>query len=350
MKKFLAVGLSMILLAATLGGCGSASGKDKEIVPAKQESKDTQESGAAQSEADTKTESKDADGKVFKIGVIQYVEHAALDASYKGFIDGLDEAGIQYELDVQNAQGDQSTCTTIATKLVNDQNDLILAIATPAAQAVVSQTTDIPVLVTAVTDPESAGLVNSNDEPGVNVSGTSDATPVEAQIDLLKKLLPEAKTVGVLYCSAEQNSEFQLEQTKKACENAGLELKEFSVSSTNEIQQVTESMIGKVDVLYSFTDNTISANMATVAMIANENKLPCIVGEKGMVDAGGLATYGIDYYSLGKLTAKQAVDILQNGADITKMPIEFLSKDDSELAINQEVADQLGITIPEDLK
>lgn len=286
----------------------------------------------------------------YKIGVIQLTEHAALDAANKGFIDGLDEAGIEYTVDQQNAQNDQNTCDTIATKLVNANNDLILAIATPAAQAVAGKTEDIPILVTAVTDPASADLVDSNEKPGTNVSGTSDLTPVKEQVELLQKLLPDAKTVGLLWCTAETNSKFQIDIAKEELKKAGLEYKDYTVSSSNEIQTVVESMIGKVDVIYAPTDNTIAAGMPTVAMVANENKIPTICGEEGMVEAGGLATYGIDYYNLGKLTAKQAVAILKGEKKVSEMPIEYLTAEECELKINEETAKTLGITIPDDLK
>lgn len=335
MKKYAALLMAGLLTAGALTACGAS---------------DNSETGAGGAGTQAASENGGSgDSEKFQIGVIQFTEHAALDSAYKGFEEGLKEAGLDCDIELISAQNDQSTCTTIATKFVNDGKDLILAIATPAAQAVASQTEDIPILVTAVTDPASAGLVNSNEEPGCNVSGTSDATPVEAQIELLQQLIPDAKTVGVLYSSAEQNSEFQLNQTREACEAAGLELEEFAVSSTNEIQQVTESMVGKVDVIYTFTDNTISANMPTVTMIATENGIPCIVGEEGMIDGGGLATYGINYETLGKMTAAQAVRILKDGEDITKMPIEFMSESECELKINEEAAQALGITIPEDL-
>ena len=182
--------------------------------------------------------------KVIKVGVVQLVEHVALDASYKGFVDGLAEAGYvdgqNIKIDYQNAQGEQANCVTIAQKLVNDKDDLILAIATPAAQAVANLTKDIPILITAVTDPESAKLVKSNAKPDTNVTGTSDLTPVDAQIQLLKKIVPTAKKVGLMYCSSEQNSMFQINIAKASCEKNGLEYVEGSVSNSNEIQQVTD--------------------------------------------------------------------------------------------------------------
>ncbi|MFA6938507.1 MAG: ABC transporter substrate-binding protein [Treponema sp.] len=289
--------------------------------------------------------------KVIKVGVVQLVEHVALDASYKGFVDGLAEAGYvdgqNIKIDYQNAQGEQANCVTIAQKLVNDKDDLILAIATPAAQAVANLTKDIPILITAVTDPESAKLVKSNAKPDTNVTGTSDLTPVDAQIQLLKKIVPTAKKVGLMYCSSEQNSMFQINIAKASCEKNGLEYVEGSVSNSNEIQQVTQNMVGKVDAIYIPTDNMLAAGMATVAMVANAAKLPVICGESGMVTSGGLATYGINYYELGKQTAKQAVEILKDGKKPADMPIEYLEKCD--LAVNEGTAKAIGVTIPADL-
>ena len=290
------------------------------------------------------------DSKI-KIGVIQLVEHPALDKSYQGFVDGLAEAGYvngeNITIDYQNAQGEQANCVTIANKFVNDKDNLIFAIATPAAQAVANLTKKIPILVTAVTDPETAKLVKSNKKPETNVSGTSDLTPVAAQIALLKKIVPEAKKVGLLYCSSEANSIFQINIAKEACAANGLEFIEGSVSNSNEIQQVTQSLVGKVDAFYVPTDNMLAAGIANVAMVANNAKLPVIGGEEGMVNSGALATYGINYYELGKLTAKQAVKVLKEGANPADMPIEYLEKFD--FTYNKDTAAAIGVIIPENL-
>lgn len=280
-----------------------------------------------------------------KIGVLQLTEHPALDASNKGFVEALDEAGITYNIDQQNAQNDQSACQTIAHKLVNDGNDLILAISTPAAQAVAGATDEIPIIGTAITDFASAGLVQSNDKPGKNVTGSSDLTPVADQFDLLVKLLPQAKTVGVLYCTAESNSDVQVKLADQAAANHGLKLVRYSVSSSNEIQQVVESMVGKVDVVYTPTDNTIAAGMTTVTMITNDNKLPTICGEEGMVDNGGLATYGINYEELGKLAGQMAVKILKGESKPADMAIEHLDASKCTLKTNEEAAKKLGIDL-----
>lgn len=330
MKKVLAMALAG-LLAVSATACSASSTASG--------------TSAAQSTASS------AGTKVFHIGVVQLVEHPALDAAYKGFVDGLKEAGYvdgqNIKLDYQNAQGEQANCQTIATKLVNDKSDLILAIATPAAQAVANTTKTIPILVTAVTDPATSKLVASNTAPGGNVTGTSDLTPVEEQIKLLKQILPKAKKIALLYCSSESNSKIQADLARKAAAANGLETVDATVSNSNEIQQVTQSLVGKVDAIYAPTDNMIAAGMATVSMVAQAAKLPVIVGESGMVTKGGLATYGINYYDLGKLTAAQAVKILKDDKKPADMPIEYSKNCD--LTLNKEVAAKIGITFPQAL-
>lgn len=286
-----------------------------------------------------------------KIGIIQLAEHPALDQAYEGFMDGLEEAGYTEDntvFDYQNASNDQSNCKTIADKFVNDGDDLIYAIATPAAQSVAQATSDIPILVNAVTDPAASGIVEDNEAPGGNVSGVSDLTPVEEQIDLLQQLLPDAKKVAVMYCSSEDNSKIQAEMAEKALDEAGIEWEEATVADSSSIQQVTESLIGKVDAIYIPTDNLLAEGMSAVAQVSNANGIPCIVGESGMVSNGGLATYGIDYYRLGEMAAEQAVAILEDGKSPADMPIEYLSAEDCVLTINKTVAEELGITIPEE--
>jgi putative ABC transport system substrate-binding protein len=330
------------VLTMSLSACGS---KTADKAPTTDTTKAEATTDARKASGEETTAEKTADGKQYKIGVLQLVQHAALDSANEGFIKAMDDAGLNYTVDQQNASGDQPTCQTIASKLVNDGDDLILAIATPAAQAVAGYTSDIPILITAVTDPATSGLVDSNEVPGGNVSGTSDLTPVKEQIDLLKKILPDAKTVGILYCTAESNSEIQAKMAKEAIEAAGMKAVDYTVSSTNEIQSVVNSMVGKVDAIYAPTDNTIASGMATVAMVANDNGIPTICGEEGMVKAGGLATYGINYYELGYLTGQQAVKILTEGADISNMPIQYLSADQCKLTVNEETAKTLGIDV-----
>jgi len=344
-KKILSLALTLVL-ATSLAACGSST-KTEESAST------TDTTQAADTKTETATDTTTSD-KVYKIGVCQLVQHDALDAAYQGFVDGLKEAGFEdgknLKIDYQNAQGEQSNCATIASKLVNDQDDLILAIATPAAQAVANATSDIPIVVTAVTDPAASGLVDSNEAPGKNVTGTSDLNPIDEQMNLLVKLVPTAKKVAVLYCSSETNSKIQADLAKTAGEALGLEVTDATVSNSNEIQQVVQSLVGKVDAIYAPTDNMIAAGMATVAMVANENKLPVICGESGMVEAGGLATYGIDYYELGKLSGAQAAKILNGEAKPAEMPIEYLDASKLQMTVNEDVAKQLGIEIPADLK
>ena len=199
--------------------------------------------------------------------------------------------------------------------------------------------------MSAITDYAESGLVDSNDAPGGNVTGTSDLTPVADQIDLLHQLLPDAKTVGILFCSAESNSVVQVQLAEEALDAAGIAHERYAVSSSNEIQQMVESMVGKVDAIYAPTDNTIAAGMATVSMVANESKLPVIVGCDTMVEDGGLASYSINYYDLGYKAGEMAVKILTEDADPADMPIEYLSSDECQLIVNQKTADALGVDV-----
>ena len=350
MKKISKI-MSLVLAGVMVLSMTACGGNTAETTSAAAKSQETEADTASKAEETTGAEASEsetaakAEGTTYKIGVLQLVQHTALDAANDGFIAALDDAGIAYEVDQQNASGDQSACQTVASKFANEKKDLILAIATPAAQAMVGAVEDTPVLITAVTDPAESGLVDTNEKPGANVTGTSDLTPVKEQIDLLKQLVPEAKTVGVLYCSAESNSKIQADMAKEAIAAAGMESKEYTVSSSNEIQTVVQSMVGAVDAVYAPTDNVIAAGMATVGMVAGDNNLPVICGEAGMVQNGGLATYGIDYYQLGYMTGQQAVKILTEGASPADMPIEYLPAEKCELTVNEETAQTLGIDV-----
>ena len=284
-------------------------------------------------------------GKTYKVGILQLVEHTALDAANKGFVAALDESGLAYEADQQNAQNDQSACATIAAKFVGDEKDLIFVIATPAAQAVAGATSDIPIVGTAITDYAGAKLVKDNDKPGTNVTGTSDMNPVDEQIAMLHKVLPNAKHVGLLFASNEANSEIQIEMAEAALDKLGLTHDRYTVSNSNEIQSVVESMVGKVDAVYTPTDNTIAAGMQQVGQIAKENKLPIIPGEKGMCDQGGLCTLSIDYTELGHMAGEMAVKILKGESKPEDMAIE--QEDPSKLVTvkNEDMAKALGIDL-----
>lgn len=348
-KKMIASILTLMLVGISIVGC-SSKGNSENTNTSQPKTEDTSKDTAEEATTDEATTKE----KVFKIGISQLVQHDALDASYQGFIDGLKEAGYEdgknLSIDYQNAQGDQPNTNTIATKFVNDKVDLILAIATPAAQAAANATKDIPILVTAVTDPAIAKLVATNEAPGGNVSGTSDLTPVKEQMDLLKKLIPGAKKVAMLYSSSEVNSKIQVDMAVEAAKELGLETVDASVSNSNEIQQVVQSLVGKVDAIYAPTDNLIASGMQTVTLVAQPAGIPVICGESGMVENGGLATYGIDYYNLGKLTATQAVKIFKGTGTTDKMPIEYLEDASLSVVINAEVAKKLEITIPDEFK
>lgn len=293
--------------------------------------------GGNEQTAQVTEESNKVSEESFNIGLLQLVQHPALDESNKGFKKALEDNNIKCNIDEQNANGEVSSAQTIADKFVSEKKDLIFAIATPAAQAVAGMTKEIPILFTAVTDPASAGL------EAENISGTSDLTPVKEQIDLLHKLLPDAKNVGLLYSSAEANSVFQIGLAKEECEALGLNYKEYGVSGFNEIQTIVESMIGNVDVIYIPTDNMIVSGIATVTMIANENNIPVIGSEKGQVDGGALATYGIDYFKLGYLAGEQAVKILKDKTPISEIPVGYLDDSQFELSVNEEAAKLFNI-------
>lgn len=288
--------------------------------------------------------------KVYKIGISQIVEHSALDAARKGFIDALASKGFKdkdnIEIEFQNAQGDMPTAQTIAQNFVSQRKDLILAIATQSAQAAYNATKDIPILITAVTDPVSAGVIKSLDQPGTNVTGTSDAAPIDKQMELLKKLAPNAKKIGIIYNTSEANSEVQVDAAKRIAPEFGLEIVTAGVTTTNDVAQTLDSLLQKVDALYLPTDNTVVSSMPIVAAKTLAKKIPVIGAEGCQVDAGALATEGIDYYKLGFQTGLVAVDVL-NGKNPKDIPVTTLK--DTELEINTDTAQKLGIEIPQDL-
>jgi len=285
------------------------------------------------------------------IGIVQYVEHVALDSSREGFVDALSDNGYvdgeNIEIDVQNAQADQSNLSTISDRFVSNKVDLVLAIATPAAQSIAGKTTEIPILGTAITDYEAAKLVKSNEAPGGNVSGTTDMNPIKEQIELLVKLVPDAETVGVIYTSSEDNSIVQAAIAKEVIEELGLTYTEVTVTNSNDVQQATQSIVEECDALYLPTDNVLASSMPIVNGVTVESKTPVICGESGMVEGGGLATLGINYYDLGYKTGLMAVKVLKGEAEPATMPIE--SADGFDFAINGAVAEAIGLEIPEDL-
>ena len=290
--------------------------------------------------------------ETYKIGVVQLVEHDALDAATRGFVNKLTEllGEGNVEIDVQVAQGEVANCATLATKFVNDEVDLIMANATPALTACAAATGDIPVLGTSVTDFVSAGVLKDEAIPGINISGTSDLVSIEAQIELLLTLCPEAKTVGIMYCSSEANSVFQADLAEAALQTAGIEAKRYTVSDSSEIQTVLTMAMGEIDALYIPTDNVMADNMGIVQNLTVVEKLPVIAGEENMCRNGGLATVSISYEKLGEITGEMAYEILVNGANPATMPIGFMTAKDMELVINEENVAAIGLTIPDELK
>lgn len=341
LKRIFSLLLSVMLIMTLVSCGGNKAASSTETTAAKTENNEETKKPANPNRPNPEENMK----KTYKIGVLQLVQHAALDASYQGFIDYLNEKGIKFNADFQNASGEQSACETIAEKFANDGLDLCYAIATPAAQSAVAHLEGVPIVASAVTDPAGSGLCKSNENPQGNLTAASDLTPVDAQFDLLVELLPNAKNVGILYCSAEANSKIQADMAIEAANKRSLNATEYTVVNSNDIQTVIESMIGKVDVVYIPTDNTIAAGFDTVATICNENKLPTICGEESMVDKGGFATYGINYYSLGKLAGQMAEEILIYKIKPADMPVRYLAADACTRKINEETAKILGIEV-----
>ena len=290
-------------------------------------------------------------GQNYKIGITQIVSHPALDATAQGFIDALAEAGYvegeNVTYDEQNAQGEMANATTIAQKFVGDQVDLILSIATPTSQAAVQATTDIPIVFAAVTDPVAAGLVANETAPEANVTGVSDMLPVQPHLDLIMQLVPDAKTIGLLYNAGETNSVTLVEKEKVAAEAMGLEVVEATAASSSEVLAAAQSLVGRVDVISVLTDNTVVSALESVVMVCEENGIPLIAGDIDSVERGAVAAYAFDYYDHGVQAGQVAVQILE-GTAIASIPVQYAQ--DLKLAINLVAAESMGVTVPEALK
>lgn len=288
------------------------------------------------------------------VGVLQLVEHGSLNAAYEGFKEGLAEAGYtegeNLTIEYQNAQNSQDNLKSMSERLVNANPDLLLGIATPAAVSLANETTDTPIVVTAVTDLVGAKLADSNEEPGRNITGTSDMVPIEQQINLLLSIVPDAKTIGIMYNAGEANSKIQADLAEEALKAAGVDVKVLTANTTNDVQQVTTSLAKDVDGIYIPTDNTFASAAAIVGEVAKETKTPIVAGSVEQVDDGALATYGIDYKSLGIQTGKLAAKILDGDAEPATTPVE--TAENLELVVNEEMAaalwiDPASITAPE---
>lgn len=285
-------------------------------------------------------------GDSYKIGINQLVQHPALDSATEGFKQAFADAGVDVEFDEQNANGEQATALTIAQQMASDDLDLALAVATPAAQAMAQNITTVPLLFTAVTDPVQAELVDSMEEPGANVTGTSDAAPIGEQLELLKEIVPDAETVGIVYASGEVNSQVQVDQATEAAGPLGLTVETQTVTTVNEIQQAVEAL-GDVDVIYVPTDNMVVSGIASLVQVAESKQIPVIAAEEGTVDGGAVATIGIDYTELGRQTGEMALRILQDGADPATMPVETAAE--FTYVVNEAAAERQGVTIPSDI-
>lgn len=293
--------------------------------------------------------SKNSNTDIKTIGITQLVEHPSLDKARNGFIKALEDKGYKdgenIKIDYQNAQNDMLTTQTIANKFVSDKKDLIYAVSTPSAQAAYNSTKDIPILITAVTDPVAAGLVKSLDKPEGNLSGTSDYISIDKNLELIKTLVPKAKTIGVLYSTSEVNSKIQVEMLKKYASKNNYKVVEKGISSSNEINQAISSLSKNIDVLYVPTDNLIVSSMPIVSKVATDNKIPVIASEDGSVKSGALACQGIDYEKLGYKTGEIAVKVL-NGEKVSNIPISTL--DDTQIIINEDVLNLLSMKKPND--
>ena len=285
--------------------------------------------------------------KVAKVGVLQFVSHPSLDLIYKGIQDGLAEEGYkddQLKIDFMNSEGDQSKVATISKQLVANGNDLVVGIATPAAQGLASATKDLPVIMAAITDPIGANLVKDLKKPGGNNTGVSDHNPAQQQVELIKALTPNVKTIGALYSSSEDNSKTQVEEFKDYAEKAGLTVETFAVPSTNEIASTVNVMTSKVDAIWVPIDNTIASAFSTVVSSNQSAKKPIYPSATAMVESGGLASVVVDQHDLGVATGKMIAQVLK-GAKPADTPVNVFSTGKS--VINKKLAQELGITIPE---
>lgn len=318
-KKFMAVLLAAVMIMTVVfTGCGSDSSSDS------------------------------GDKETFKVGLVQLVEHTSLDQIRESIIKQLEDDGYvdgkNIEIDYQNAQNEQSNLKTICQGFVADKVDVIVAITTPAAQVAMGETKDIPIIFSAVTDPVAAGIVKDMDNPGGNITGTSDAVKVDQIMELASEITPGYKTVGALYNSSETNSVATVKQLKEYAKKNDIKVVESAITNSNEIQTAAQSLAKKCDIVFSPTDNTVAPSIATANDVFIKNKIPFYVAADSMVKDGALATSGVDYEYLGQETAKMVVEVF-NGSDTASMPVETMDK--TSVFINSETAEAMGLDIPE---
>lgn len=330
-KKILAIILAAAMLL-TLAACASTAAPSENQGPS----------------AETPVSGETAEGKTYVVGICQLAQHVALDAATQGFKDALvEELGDAVTFEEQNASGDIPTCSTICTGFAASNVDLILANATPALQAAVSATQTIPILGTAVTEYGVAlDIEDFNGTVGGNVSGTSDLAPLDQQAQMLLELVPDAKTVGILYCSAEPNSVYQSDVVKQYLENAGLTVNVYTFADSNDVSTVTATACAECDALYIPTDNTAASCTEAINNVAEPAGIPIVTGEEGLCKGCGIATLSIDYYELGKTTGAMAAKILTGEANVSEMPIEYYQNPVKKYDVAR--CEALGITVPAD--
>ena len=294
------------------------------------------------------------DAEMHKVGIVQLMQHGALDQANQGLVEGLAAAGYvvgeNLEIDQQNAQGDQSNLQSIAQQFLSNDVEMIMAIATPAAQVMAANTEEIPIVATAITSFEQAGLVESNEAPNTNVTGTHDMTPIAEQIDLLLQIVPDAKSIGTVYTSSEKNSQVQVGILKEVCEAKGLTVVERTVSTVNDIQQATQSLVEEnVDAVWLCTDNNVASAMPQVVGVTDAAGIITVCAEESMVMSGGTITYGINFYQIGYDAGLMAAKILNGEAVPAEMPIQGPKQEDLKLVINPEAVEIIGVEIPAEL-
>lgn len=344
-KKMIAALLTLSLSACALTGCQSASGNVQDSGSASGSAQDSESaSGSAQA-----SESASGSGESYTICISQYAQHGSLDNCREGFLEGLAQEGIvegeNLTVQYQNAQADSGMCSQIASQFVADDPDLICAIATPSALSCynAARDTDIPVIYTAVTDPETAELVDENQMPVGNITGTSDKLPVDAQLDLIRSILPDAKTIGIMYTTSELNSVATIEEYKEKAPDYGFEIVDMGISTSADIPLAADNLLSKVDCLNNLTDNTVVQGLPTILAKAADQNIPVFGSEIEQVKIGCLAAAGIDYIELGKKTGQMAAQILKGEASASEMPYETF--EDYSTYFNQAVADNLGLSV-----
>ncbi len=328
MRRLSKVGVAALLIILTLAvavvaGCGSSSG----------------DSSSASPSADT--------SKAYKVGITQIVTHPALDAAVAGFKEALAEKGFtNISYDDQNAQGDMATASSIAQKFAGEGLDLVLGVATPTTQAVVKADQTTPIVFTAVTDPVGAGIVQDPEAPAGNVTGVSDMLPVQPHLDLIKAIVPDVKTIGVIYNAGESNSVFLIKAEKEAAAKMGIKVVDATASNSSEVQAATEALVGRVDAISVLTDNTAVSALESIIKIGEQNKIPVIAGDTDSVKRGAVASYAFDYKDLGRQAGYEAAEIL-SGTPIKDIPVEYAKN--LQLSINEKAAAAMGVTIPTDI-